>query len=150
MIRRPPRSTRTDTLFPYTTLFRSEIYADMAGEACMLRLLQGDVGSGKTVVAFLAMLNAVEAGRQAALMAPTEILAQQHHATIAPLAAAAGVRCAVLTVRDKGQARQQALGALKACDTALVVGSHALFPQDIPFRPLALASFAEQHRFCGH
>src|SRR3546814_8718905 len=78
MIRRPPRSTRTDTLFPYTTLFRSEIYADMAGEACMLRLLQGDVGSGKTVVAFLAMLNAVETGRQAALMAPTEILAQQH------------------------------------------------------------------------
>jgi len=82
-----------------------DIADDMSSEHRMLRLLQGDVGSGKTVVALMAMLTAVEAGRQAVLMSPTEILAQQHFATIAPLAEAAGVECVQLTGRDKGKSR---------------------------------------------
>jgi ATP-dependent DNA helicase RecG len=128
----------------------ADIVADMAADHRMLRLLQGDVGSGKTVVALLAMLIAVEAGRQAALMAPTEILAQQHHATIAPLAAAAGVECVLLTGRDKGKAREAILAGLKAGTTPLVVGTHALFQDDIAFRDLALAVVDEQHRFGVH
>src|SRR3546814_6049754 len=88
----------------------AEIAADLAAEHRMLRLLQGDVGSGKTVVALLAMLTAVEAGGQAALMAPTEILARQHFNTLEPLARAAGVEIVLLTGRDKGQARQAILG----------------------------------------
>ncbi len=127
-----------------------DIIADMASDTRMLRLLQGDVGSGKTVVALMAMLNAVEAGRQAALMAPTEILAQQHFATIAPLAEAIGVPAALLTGRDKGKARQQILDRLAAGETAIAVGTHALFQQDIAFRDLALAVVDEQHRFGVH
>ncbi len=127
-----------------------DIIADMASDTRMLRLLQGDVGSGKTVVALMAMLNAVEAGRQAALMAPTEILAQQHFATIAPLAEAIGVPAALLTGRDKGKARQQILDRLAAGETAIAVGTHALFQQDIAFRDLTLAVVDEQHRFGVH
>ncbi len=127
-----------------------EITADMAGEAQMLRLLQGDVGSGKTVVAALAMLSAVEAGCQAALMAPTEILARQHHATLSRLAQAAGVPCVLLTGREKGKARTEALAALAAGEAPLVVGTHALFQDDVAFRDLALAVIDEQHRFGVH
>jgi ATP-dependent DNA helicase RecG len=116
----------------------------------MLRLLQGDVGSGKTVVAFLAMLNAVEAGRQAALMAPTEILARQHFATIEPIAEAAGVAVALLTGRDKGKARERTLAALAAGDIAIAIGTHALFQEEVEFRDLALAVVDEQHRFGVH
>jgi ATP-dependent DNA helicase RecG len=116
----------------------------------MLRLLQGDVGSGKTVVALLAMLAAVESGAQAALMAPTEILARQHHATLQPLAEAAGVRLALLTGREKGKARQAALDALAAGDIDIIVGTHALFQEDVAFRDLALAVVDEQHRFGVH
>src|SRR3546814_5684721 len=103
----------------------------------MLRLLQGDVGSGKTVVALLAMLNAIEAGAQAALLAPTEILARQHHATIAPLAQAAGIRVALLTGRDKGKSRQAILDGLAGGDIALVVGTHALLEEDVQLNDLA-------------
>jgi len=127
-----------------------EIGEDMGAEHRMLRLLQGDVGSGKTVVALIAMLTAVEAGRQAALMAPTEILAQQHHATIAPLAEAAGVPCVLLTGRDKGKARAALLEGLADGSTPLAVGTHALFQGDIAFRDLALAVVDEQHRFGVH
>ena len=127
-----------------------EIAADMAAPARMLRLLQGDVGSGKTVVALMAMLTAVEAGAQAALMAPTEILARQHYATIAPLAAAAGVGIELLTGRDKGAARRDAVARLSEGQSALAVGTHALFQQDIMFRDLALAVVDEQHRFGVH
>ncbi|MEK9967470.1 MAG: DEAD/DEAH box helicase, partial [Rhodospirillaceae bacterium] len=127
-----------------------EIGEDMGAEHRMLRLLQGDVGSGKTVVALMAMLTAVEAGRQAALMAPTEILAQQHHATIAPLAEAAGVPCVLLTGRDKGKARAALLEGLADGSTPLAVGTHALFQGDIAFRDLALAVVDEQHRFGVH
>jgi ATP-dependent DNA helicase RecG len=127
-----------------------EIVADMASPLRMLRLLQGDVGSGKTVVALLAMLAAVEAGAQAALLAPTEILARQHHATIAPLADAAGVGCALLTGRDKGKAREAILEGLAAGSTGIVVGTHALLEEDVAFKDLALAVVDEQHRFGVH
>ncbi len=128
----------------------AEIEADMAQPLRMLRLLQGDVGSGKTVVALLAMLTAVEAGCQAAMMAPTEILARQHYAGIAPLAEAAGLRVALLTGRDKGRARQVVLDGLASGDIHILLGTHALFQEDVEFRDLALAVIDEQHRFGVH
>jgi ATP-dependent DNA helicase RecG len=128
----------------------AEIEADMGSDRRMIRLLQGDVGSGKTVVALLAMLNAVETGAQAALMAPTEILARQHYATIEPLAAAARVPVALLTGRDKGKPRQRILEGLASGSIPIVVGTHALFQDDVAFRDLALAVIDEQHRFGVH
>ena len=125
----------------------AEIDADMAGRLRMLRLLQGDVGSGKTVVALLAMLNALEAGAQAAMLAPTEILARQHLATLAPLAAAAGLDVALLTGRDKGKARANILAGLADGSVQLAVGTHALVQEDVAFKDLALAVVDEQHRF---
>ncbi|MFZ0695426.1 MAG: DEAD/DEAH box helicase, partial [Alphaproteobacteria bacterium] len=127
-----------------------EIRRDMAAPTRMLRLLQGDVGSGKTVVAFLAMLTAVEAGHQAALMAPTEILARQHMKTIEPLATAAGVSVALLTGREKGKARSAVHERLKSGEVKLAVGTHALFQEDVEFADLALAVVDEQHRFGVH
>ncbi len=128
----------------------AEIQADMASPSRMLRLLQGDVGSGKTIVALLAMLAAVEASRQAALLAPTEILARQHFATIEPLARAAGVSLALLTGRDKGTARDAVTDGLVDGNIALAVGTHALFQEEVAFRDLALAVIDEQHRFGVH
>jgi ATP-dependent DNA helicase RecG len=122
----------------------AEIAGDMGSERRMLRLLQGDVGSGKTVVALLAMLNAVEAGAQAALMAPTEIQARQHYATIEKYA---GVETMLLTGREKGKAREAALAAIASGRTRIVVGTHALFSEDVAFQDLALAVIDEQHRF---
>ena len=122
----------------------------MAADARMLRLLQGDVGSGKTVVAFLSMLNAVECGAQAVLMAPTDILARQHLAAIEPLAAAAGVTVALLTGREKGRQRKTLLDDLAGGQAALAVGTHALFQDDVAFHDLALAVIDEQHRFGVH
>lgn len=127
-----------------------EIRADQASESRMLRLLQGDVGSGKTVVALLAMLNAVEAGHQAALMAPTEILARQHLETIQPLADAAGIEVAVLTGREKGKARAAVLDRLAAGTLPMVIGTHALFQEEVAFADLALAVVDEQHKFGVH
>ncbi|KAF0116692.1 MAG: ATP-dependent DNA helicase RecG [Rhodospirillaceae bacterium] len=127
-----------------------EILADMAETAPMMRLLQGDVGSGKTVVALMAFLNALETGAQAALMAPTEILARQHHATLAPLAEAAGVSIALLTGRDTGKARKAVLAALAEGSLALVIGTHALLQEAVAFRDLALVVIDEQHRFGVH
>ncbi|MGF7209277.1 ATP-dependent DNA helicase RecG [Skermanella aerolata] len=127
-----------------------EIYADMAADRRMLRLLQGDVGSGKTVVALLAMLNAVETGAQAALMAPTEILARQHFETLAPLADAAGVRLGILTGRDKGKARAAIYERLASGEIDIAIGTHALFQDDVAFRDLAMAVIDEQHRFGVH
>ena len=128
----------------------AEVQADMASDARMLRLLQGDVGSGKTIVAFLALLNAIEAGAQGALMAPTEILARQHLATLGPLAQAAGIRIALLTGRERGAARDETLEALASGDIDLLIGTHALFSEDVTFRDLALAVIDEQHRFGVH
>ena len=128
----------------------TDIVADLAQPQRMLRLLHGDVGSGKTVVALLAAATVIEAGRQAAFMAPTEILARQHHATIAKLAGAAGIRLAILTGRERGREREEILAALVAGDIDLIVGTHALFQDNVAFRDLALAIVDEQHRFGVH
>ena len=125
----------------------AEIAADMAAPRQMMRLLQGDVGSGKTVVALLAMLIAAESGAQAALMAPTEVLARQHHATLSRLAAPAGIEVALLTGREKGRARDALLASLASGLTPIVVGTHALLTSDVVFRDLALTVIDEQHRF---
>ncbi|MCQ3943410.1 MAG: ATP-dependent DNA helicase RecG [Alphaproteobacteria bacterium] len=124
-----------------------EIYADMAEPAPMLRLLQGDVGSGKTLVAALAMARAAEAGLQSALMAPTDILSRQHGATLQPLLDAAGVRMAVLTGRDKAKDRRDILERLASGEISVVIGTHALFQEDVRFRDLGLIVIDEQHRF---
>lgn len=128
----------------------AEINADLADPERMLRLLQGDVGSGKTVVALLAMARAVEAGGQAALMAPTEILARQHLATIAPLAAKVGLRIAILTGREKGRERTDTLAGLASGEIDIVVGTHALFQETVTFHDLVFAVIDEQHRFGVH
>ncbi len=128
----------------------ADIIADLAQPNRMLRLLHGDVGSGKTVVALLTAATVIEAGRQAAFMAPTEILARQHFSTIAPLAAAAGIRIAILTGRERGRERPEILAALAAGEIDLIVGTHALFQEDVAFHDLALAIVDEQHRFGVH
>jgi ATP-dependent DNA helicase RecG len=125
----------------------AEIEGDMAQASPMLRLLQGDVGSGKTVVALEAMLVAVEAGAQAALLAPTEILARQHHATLTAMAAGTGVEIALLTGRDKGRARESILMGLMDGSIDIVVGTHAIFQDAVAYRNLALVVIDEQHRF---
>jgi ATP-dependent DNA helicase RecG len=113
----------------------------------MLRLLQGDVGSGKTVVALLAAAAVTEVGKQAALMAPTEILARQHIKTITPLAERAGLRVAILTGREKGKERRELLARLEAGEIDFLIGTHALIQDDVVFKALALAVVDEQHRF---
>ncbi|HXC30310.1 MAG TPA: ATP-dependent DNA helicase RecG [Stellaceae bacterium] len=125
----------------------AEIAGDMKAPQQMMRLLQGDVGSGKTVVALLAMLIAVESGAQAALMAPTEVLARQHHATLQRLAKPAGIEVALLTGREKGRPRDALVAGLGSGLIPIVVGTHALLTADVAFRDLALAVIDEQHRF---
>lgn len=125
----------------------AEIAGDMASPLRMNRLLQGDVGSGKTLVAFLALLVAVEAGGQGVMMAPTEILARQHFAALEPLAAAAGVRLVLLTGRDKGAERAQKLAGLASGAVQVLVGTHSVFQKDVQFHDLRLAVVDEQHRF---
>ena len=124
-----------------------EIRGDMAQPAPMLRLLQGDVGSGKTLVALLAMLAAVESGAQAALLAPTEILARQHHATLLAQLHSIGVRVAILTGREKGRARESVLMGLADGSVDILVGTHAIFQEKVAYRNLGLAVIDEQHRF---
>ena len=125
----------------------AEIDADLARPRRMLRLLQGDVGSGKTVVALMAMLAVNEAGRQAALLAPTELLARQHAAALESPAAGAGVTITTLTGRDRGKARLAKLEGIAAGRSDIVVGTHALLQDDVVFAALALAVIDEQHRF---
>lgn len=125
----------------------AEIAADLASELRMNRLLQGDVGSGKTLVAFMALLCVVEAGGQGVLMAPTEILARQHLAGLRPLATSAGVRLEILTGRDKGAERRAKLAALAAGEIQILVGTHAVFQAEVTFGDLRLAVVDEQHRF---
>lgn len=120
---------------------------DLTKPLRMLRLLQGDVGSGKTVVALLAAAAAAEVGKQTALMAPTEILARQHIKTITPLAERAGLRVAILTGREKGRERKDILARLAAGEIDFIVGTHALIQDDVEFKALALAVVDEQHRF---
>jgi len=125
----------------------AEITADLENERAMLRLMQGDVGSGKTVVAVLAAAAAVEAGVQTAILAPTEILARQHFATIQPLADGAGMKVALLTGRNKGKARAALLAKLAAGEIDILMGTHALIQDDVVFHDLGFAVIDEQHRF---
>ena len=128
----------------------AEVEAEMGAPARMQRLLQGDVGSGKTLVALLSMAIAIEAGGQAALMAPTEVLARQHAETIAPLAEQAGLRVGLLTGREKGRARAVVLERLAEGEIDILVGTHALFQPDVVYRDLAFIVIDEQHRFGVH
>src|SRR5438477_1955822 len=128
-------------LTPYQEEAIREIDVDLARTAPMQRLLQGDVGSGKTVVALYALLRAVENGRQGALMAPTETLAEQHHLTIADVCFELGVSCGLLTSTSRKRDRQQAINA------DVIVGTHALIQQGVELRDLAVAVVDEQHRF---
>src|ERR1700761_5302389 len=123
------------------------IAEDLRQPLRMLRLLQGDVGSGKTVVALLAAAAVAEVGKQAALMAPTEILARQHIKTITPLAERAGLQVAILTGREKGKERRDLLARLEAGVIDFLIGTHALIQDDVVFKALALAVVDEQHRF---
>lgn len=125
----------------------AEILGDLKSGKRMQRLLQGDVGSGKTVVAFLAALAAKEAGAQTALMAPTDVLARQHGRSLQTLGERLGVKVAVLTGRDRGKARQATLMALMDGEIDILIGTHALFQADVTFRDLALIIVDEQHRF---
>jgi ATP-dependent DNA helicase RecG len=125
----------------------ADIRADMAAPMRMLRLLQGDVGSGKTVVAMMGMLQAVANGAQAALMAPTEILARQHADTLGPWLDELGIKWQLMTARNKGKLRAENLEALSAGDVQIAIGTHALFQDDVAFQNLGLAVVDEQHRF---
>lgn len=125
----------------------SEIDQDMASPSRMLRLVQGDVGSGKTAVALLAMLNAAETGAQAALMAPTDILANQHFEKIRNIAEPIGVRCVLLTGRNKGKKRAEILESIRSGNAGIIIGTHALFQDDVIFKDLALTVVDEQHKF---
>lgn len=124
-----------------------EIEGDMAQPRPMLRLLQGDVGSGKTLVALMALLIAAEGGAQGALLAPTEILARQHFETLSRLLAPSGVNIAILTGRDKGKAREATLMGLADGSIDILVGTHAIFQQGVAYRDLGLVVVDEQHRF---
>jgi ATP-dependent DNA helicase RecG len=151
----PGTGTLTDALraqLPFTLTAAQarvarEIADDMAQAAPMLRLLQGDVGSGKTLVALLAMLRAVESGAQAALLAPTEILARQHAATLARLLEGLPVQIAVLTGRDKGRGRKELLAALASGEVNILIGTHAIFQDALVYHDLGLVVVDEQHRF---
>ena len=125
----------------------AEIESDLAQSAPMLRLLQGDVGSGKTVVALESLLIAVEAGAQGALLAPTEILARQHFETLRRMLAPTGVNIAIFTGRDKGKARESILMGLMDGSIDIIVGTHAIFQDGVTYRNLGLAVIDEQHRF---
>jgi ATP-dependent DNA helicase RecG len=125
----------------------AEILADMAAPRRMMRLLHGDVGAGKTAVALSAMLGAVEAGAQAAFMAPTELLARQHHQTLSALCAPLGVSVGLLTGREKGNARAQVLAGLAEGALGILVATHAVLEETVRFRDLGLAVIDEQHRF---
>ena len=141
---------KLDLPFPLTGAQQrsiAEIEGDLAQDVPMLRLLQGDVGSGKTVVALESMLIAVEAGAQAALLAPTEILARQHFETLRRMLAPTGVEIALLTGRDKGRARESILMGLQDGSIQLVVGTHAIFQDTVSYRNLGLVVIDEQHRF---
>ena len=125
----------------------SEVRGDLQSGERMSRLLQGDVGSGKTVVAMLALADVAASGGQSALMAPTEILARQHFETLAAPLAAHGIKAMLLTGRDKGAIRAEKLAALASGTAQVAVGTHALFQNDVTFHALRLAVVDEQHRF---
>jgi ATP-dependent DNA helicase RecG len=116
----------------------------------MLRLLQGDVGSGKTAVAFMAMIHAIGSGGQAVMMAPTEILVRQHEINITAYASKLGLKVVTLSGRDKGKSRDKLLEMMASGEAHIVIGTHALFQEDVAFKDLALVIIDEQHRFGVH
>ena len=124
-----------------------EIFDDMARDVPMMRLVQGDVGSGKTIVALAAAVKMTESGAQTALLAPTDTLAQQHYAKIKPMCDEMGIVCDILTGRDKGASRREKLVSLRSGRTKIVVGTHALFSDDVEYKDLGLVIVDEQHRF---
>lgn len=125
----------------------NEIYTDMAAAMPMMRLVQGDVGSGKTIVALAAAVKMAEGGGQTALLAPTDTLAQQHYVKLKPMCDKMGIVCDVLTGRDKGAARREKLISIRSGRTRIVVGTHALFSEDVEYKDLGLVIIDEQHRF---
>jgi ATP-dependent DNA helicase RecG len=156
--RRPQREKISDnadrlkTVIPYELTeaqrrVMDEIKSDLAKPAQMMRLVQGDVGSGKTIVALWAMLLSLDFGGQACLLAPTDALAAQHFATVKPLCDKLGLVCEILTGRDKGKPRHEKLVSLKSGRAKLAIGTHALFSEDVEYKNLALAVIDEQHRF---
>ncbi|MBO5946815.1 MAG: ATP-dependent DNA helicase RecG [Alphaproteobacteria bacterium] len=156
--RRPLRSLRYDLMDKFYALLPfemtdaqrrtvDEIYTDMKSDTPMMRLVQGDVGSGKTIVALAAAVKMAEYGAQTALLAPTDTLAQQHYAKIRPICDALGLVCDVLTGRDKGVARREKLISLRSGRTRIVIGTHALFSEDVEYKDLGLVIVDEQHRF---
>ncbi len=149
-VRKKLIATLPYSLTPSQSRAVADITTDLAKPERMLRLLQGDVGSGKTVVALLAAAAVIEGGRQATLMAPTEILARQHFNTIAPLAAAGGINIAILTGRERGRERGAILEQLALGGIHMLIGTHALFQEEVEFRDLGLAVVDEQHRFGVH
>jgi ATP-dependent DNA helicase RecG len=124
-----------------------EIFSDMANDKQMRRLVQGDVGSGKTIVSLFAMLRSVESGFQAALLAPTDTLAQQHYAKLKPMLEVLGVHCDILTGRDTGSIRHEKLVSLKSGRTKILIGTHAVFQEKVEYKNLGLVVIDEQHRF---
>lgn len=146
-LRRPMIEALPFTLTAAQKQASIEISEDLSKPARMLRLLQGDVGSGKTVVAAIAMLQVIESGAQAALMAPTDVLVRQHAGGLDALLRPAGISLAILTGRETGKARKAVLDRLKSGEIQAVVGTHALFQDDVAFRNLGLAVIDEQHRF---
>lgn len=124
-----------------------EIFADMSRDIPMMRLVQGDVGSGKTIVALAAAVWMAARGGQTALLAPTDTLAQQHYAKLKPLCDKIGIVCDILTGRDKGPARREKLVSLRSGRTRIVIGTHALFSEDVDYKDLGLVIIDEQHRF---
>jgi len=124
-----------------------EIFADMARDVPMMRLVQGDVGSGKTIVALAAAVHMAEFGAQTVLMAPTDTLAQQHFAKLKPMCDKIGIVCDILTGRDKGAARREKLISMRSGRTRIAIGTHALFSDDVEYRDLGLIIIDEQHRF---
>lgn len=124
-----------------------EIFDDLARDVPMMRLVQGDVGSGKTIVALAAAVKMAESGAQTALLAPTDTLAQQHYAKIQPMCEKIGIVCDILTGRDKGATRREKLVSLRSGRTKIIIGTHALFSEDVEYKDLGLVIVDEQHRF---
>src|SRR5947209_6922319 len=142
-----PQPAIREPVYPLTEGLTNRRLGELVQNAPMLRLLQGDVGSGKTLVALFGMLLAVESGAQAALLAPTEILARQHYATLLAQLDSIGVRVAILTGREKGRARDSVLMGLADGSIDILVGTHAIFQEKVAYRKLGLAVIDEQHRF---
>lgn len=125
----------------------NEIFADLQKDIPMMRLVQGDVGSGKTIVALAAAVYMAESGAQTAFLAPTDTLAQQHYAKLKPMCDKLGIVCDILTGRDKGRNRNEKLISLRSGRTRIVIGTHALFSADVEYKDLGLVIIDEQHRF---